>query len=280
MPSVSAILKAIQHPKRRQILNFINENPDPISYSDLLPFCDNSTGKLNYHIRTLDDIVDKQDGGYILSTKGETILSWLNKMVEDEDFNDFDRPRVVFSRVYPDPLLFKKYVLMLLLIDFFTLLIPSGLVLYYLNFIPPLPIVLVVTGIAIWVIWIYCNSIWYQITDTEIIVHKGVITKTEKIVPYRTVTNIEVKQGIFDRIFNISTVDVHTAGSSKMGPEEGLIGLINGNEIKETILERIRLLNPPNFVQSGSQIATEFHINPILEEFRDLNRELKEQGKK
>ncbi|MHA2028993.1 MAG: PH domain-containing protein [Candidatus Hodarchaeales archaeon] len=276
MPSASALLKAIQHPKRRQILNYINENPSAVNYSNLLPFCDNSTGKLNYHIRILDDIIEKKDGGYVLSNKGEAILSWLNTMVDEEDFNDFDRPRVVFSRVYPEPQLMQKYILIIILIDMVVLLIPAFLLLYYLNFVPLFPIVLIATGFAIWLISMYCNSIWYQITDTEIIVHKGIITKTEKIVPYRTVTNIEVKRGIFDRLFDISSIEIHTAGSSKIGPEEGLVGLINGVEIKDTILERIRLLNPPNFAQSTGQPISTVNLKPIVDEIKDLNAKMRE----
>jgi membrane protein YdbS with pleckstrin-like domain len=257
-------------------LNYINENPSAVNYSNLLPFCDNSTGKLNYHIRILDDIIEKKDGGYVLSNKGEAILSWLNTMVDEEDFNDFDRPRVVFSRVYPEPQLMQKYILIIILIDMVVLLIPAFLLLYYLNFVPLFPIVLIATGFAIWLISMYCNSIWYQITDTEIIVHKGIITKTEKIVPYRTVTNIEVKRGIFDRLFDISSIEIHTAGSSKIGPEEGLVGLINGVEIKDTILERIRLLNPPNFAQSTGQPISTVNLKPIVDEIKDLNAKMRE----
>jgi membrane protein YdbS with pleckstrin-like domain len=257
-------------------LNYINENPSAVNYSNLLPFCDNSTGKLNYHIRILDDIIEKKDGGYVLSNKGEAILSWLNTMVDEEDFNDFDRPRVVFSRVYTEPQLMQKYILIIILIDMVVLLIPAFLLLYYLNFVPLFPIVLIATGFAIWLISMYCNSIWYQITDTEIIVHKGIITKTEKIVPYRTVTNIEVKRGIFDRLFDISSIEIHTAGSSKIGPEEGLVGLINGVEIKDTILERIRLLNPPNFAQSTGQPISTVNLKPIVDEIKDLNAKMRE----
>jgi uncharacterized membrane protein YdbT with pleckstrin-like domain len=126
----------------------------------------------------------------------------------------------------------------------------------------------------------YYHSIWYQITDTEIIVHKGIITKTEKIVPFRTVTNIETKRGIFDRIFGIGSVKVHTAGSSNTntGAEEDLMGLISPDEIKETILERMRLLNPPDFTSMvASMIASQpdpDRLKPILNELRDLNEKI------
>lgn len=274
MPSISATLKAIQHPKRRLILNFINESPSSVNYTDLLRFCDNSTGKLNYHIRTLDDIIEKKDGGYVLSSRGETILGWLNSMVDEEDFDDFDRPRVVFSRIFPEPQLFQKYTLMMILFGLLIFTIPSFVLYYYLSYSFHILVIIFIAGITVWLISKYCKSIWYQITDTEIIVHKGIITKTEKIVPFRTVTNIEVKQGLFDRIFNITSIEVHTAGSSNIGPEEGLVGLINGVELKDTILERIRLLNPPDFANSKTLITSNINLKPILSELKDLNRQL------
>jgi membrane protein YdbS with pleckstrin-like domain len=64
-------------------------------------------------------------------------------------------------------------------------------------------------------------------TENEVLVNKGIITKTNKIVPFRTITNIELHRGPFDRYFSLSTIDVQTAGSSGQGarPEEQLIGL-------------------------------------------------------
>lgn len=50
MPSVSTLLKAIQHPTRRQLMDYIGESLAPTPYTQLLPFCGNSTGKLNYHL--------------------------------------------------------------------------------------------------------------------------------------------------------------------------------------------------------------------------------------
>lgn len=131
--------------------------------------------------------------------------------------------------------------------------------------------------IGIWLIRLYTDSISYNITSTEIIVRKGVITKTKKIVMYRTVTNMELKAGILDKFFNIATVEIHTAGNTTGGAEEKLIGMLEVEEIKETILERIRLLNPPDFLV-GSRVINEISVNaiPILKELQSLNEELRD----
>lgn len=131
--------------------------------------------------------------------------------------------------------------------------------------------------LGIWFLRTYVNSITYHITNTEILVNKGVITRTSKIVLYRTVTNMELKVGFFDKFFDMATVEIHTAGNKTGGAEENLIGLLEGEEIKDTILERIRLLNPPNFVVGTGKINIgSLNAIPILKELQSLNEELRD----
>ncbi len=92
----------------------------------------------------------------------------------------------------------------------------------------PTSIVVVITlSIFTPLIILYYHSMHYEIVEDEVHVNRGIITKTRKIVPYRTITNIEIKRGPFDRILGIGTIELQTAGfsSNKMGPEERLDGL-------------------------------------------------------
>ena len=81
MTNVSAILKAIQHPTRQLILNKIHENEIRVTHSELLPLCENSNGKLNYHLLILEGIITKHDDGYSLTETGEKIVLWLENLV-------------------------------------------------------------------------------------------------------------------------------------------------------------------------------------------------------
>ena len=273
MPSTSAILKSIQHPTRRRILTMLNESQAPVPYTNLLPLCDNSTGKLNYHLRMLDDIAVKADMGYILTEKGENILVWLGNIVSIADIPDKDKPVIIFSRIFPDKSYRDKYLLFLVI----AMVISS----IPLIFIDPMVLILVLIPgiISAGLIQKYYQSIWYQITDTEVIVHKGIITKTMKIVPYRTITNIELKRGLFDRGFKISTIEIQTAGFTRSGVEEKLVGLIDADDIIETIIERIRLLNPinvPGKQSSGEHLVEKKGLINIRNELKSLNKELKQ----
>ena len=94
---------------------------------------------------------------------------------------------------------------------------------------------------ALLVIPPYYRSLQYEIHDDEVIVRAGVITKTVKHVPFRTVTNLEVKQGPFDRLFGIGTLKIQTAGmSGQSGAEESLGGLPNFQEVYDQVAAVLR----------------------------------------
>ncbi len=90
----------------------------------------------------------------------------------------------------------------------------------------------------------YYLTINYKVTDEEIFVNRGLITKSNKIVPYRTITNIDIKQGPFDRILGIGSIEIQTAGFSagKTGPEERLDGVPTEmiKELRNQILSKVR----------------------------------------
>ncbi len=87
----------------------------------------------------------------------------------------------------------------------------------------------------------YYNSLRYEIHDDEVIVHVGVITKSVKHVPYRTVTNIVINRGILDRLFGLGTLNIQTAGmSGQTGAEEALVGLPNVQEVYDLVAVELR----------------------------------------
>lgn len=129
----------------------------------------------------------------------------------------------------------------------------------------------------------YYRSLQYEILEDEVIVRAGVITKSVKHVPYRTVTNIEVNRGPFDRLFGLGSLKIQTAGfSGQTGAEENLVGLPNYQEVYEqvaTALRRFRGGMAPT--QAEEEIAPVpaggATLAAILEEVR-LIRETLKQG--
>ena len=85
-------------------------------------------------------------------------------------------------------------------------------------------------------------------TMPEIYVKRGVATITRKHVPFRTITNISSKAGIFDRLFNIGSVHIETAGysgSHQAGPEVKLEGIVFYEEVRDFILNELRKFKAP-----------------------------------
>jgi membrane protein YdbS with pleckstrin-like domain len=85
-------------------------------------------------------------------------------------------------------------------------------------------------------------------TMPEVYVKKGVLTITRKHVPFRTITNISSKAGPFDRLFNIGSVHIETAGysgSQQQGPEVKLEGIVFFEEVRDFILNELRKFKAP-----------------------------------
>ncbi len=100
----------------------------------------------------------------------------------------------------------------------------------------------------------YFRSIEYSVkaetgeTMPEIYVKKGVVTITRKHVPFRTITNISSKAGLFDRLFSIGSVHIETAGysgSHQKGPEVKLEGVVFYEEVRDFILTELRKFKTP-----------------------------------
>ncbi len=127
----------------------------------------------------------------------------------------------------------------------------------------------------------YYRSLSYEIHDDEVIVHVGIVTKSVKHVPFRTVTNVKIKRGILDRfVFNIGTLNVQTAGmSGSTGAEESLVGLENVQELYDIVARQLRLfrggMTPTaadiDDTPTGSSDRT---LAAILEELRAINQNL------
>jgi membrane protein YdbS with pleckstrin-like domain len=87
----------------------------------------------------------------------------------------------------------------------------------------------------------YYRTLQYEIHEDEVIVRAGIITKSVKHVPFRTVTNLKVVRGPFDRIFGLGTLNIQTAGmSGQQGAEESLIGLPDVSAIYERVATAMR----------------------------------------
>ena len=125
----------------------------------------------------------------------------------------------------------------------------------------------------------YYRSLSYEIQDDEVIVHVGIVTKSVKHVPYRTVTNITTRRGILDRyIFNIGSLNIQTAGmSAQAGAEESLVGLSDVKGVYEIIVEKLRRFRggmTPDAagIEESNSGASGDQMGAILDELKAIRR--------
>ena len=145
-------------------------------------------------------------------------------------------------------------------------------------------IVFLIVDLAWWIpalvlIGFYYKSLSYEIQDDEVIVRVGIVTKSVKHVPYRTVTNIKVNRGILDRyVFNLGSLNIQTAGmSGTTGAEESLVGLRNVQEVYDAIAGKLRSfrggMSPTAAEEDPGAGAPPGHVlGAILDELRAIRK--------
>ncbi|MHA1156726.1 MAG: PH domain-containing protein [Candidatus Heimdallarchaeota archaeon] len=301
------VLKAISHSIRQRILNLIADNTFQ-SYTELLQKLSLSTGKLNFHLKQLTGLIEKQsDGTYILTSIGKktiNILKQINSIGEDKEQVEYFKSIALsksLKQFEPATETKKKWYFWILIIYGLFIWIPliiteSVLDLNLLNILTNSQkslriitnigiytgIILVVFIVSIFTAKKYLESISYEILDTEIMISKGLVVKTKTIIPFRTITNLVIKQGPIDLLLGISTLIIQTAGESvKSIPEGKLIGIYYAHDLIEEILNLVRLLDPPSYLREKIAFSTTSKnittlYSQILSELQKMDEKLSE----
>ncbi|MHA1686160.1 MAG: PH domain-containing protein [Candidatus Heimdallarchaeaceae archaeon] len=260
------VIKAINSEIRRKILRLIYKN-EQMTYTELLDSLKISTGKLNFHIRQLTGLVEKVENKfYVLTELGNKALALIGQLSvfhEKAYVNSFQNLKGIPLYAFkPPPELKKKQKLIATLL--FAPIFVTQMVFLILIFTKNLQlrnvelqllisstlIGIVLFCLIYYLIGIYYKSIEYEISETELCIKKGIVTKNITIIPYRTVTNLILRRGPFDRIFGISTLIIETAGESgNQKPEGTIAGVCYPDELVEEILNHVRRLDPPKYIK-------------------------------
>lgn len=120
-----------------------------------------------------------------------------------------------------------------------------------LGLVPELGQTYVIIFLVVNVVWMvptfalllprYYQSIRYELREDEIVVVKGIVTRSVKVIPYRAITNLHLARGPVDRLLGLGTLKVQTAGlGGQSGPEAALSGLRDYDAVYELIREALR----------------------------------------
>ena len=107
----SLILSVLKHPLRRKILRMLSDKP--LNFSEILEALSIDSGHLNYHIKSMGDIITRtEDGKYALSSVGLAAIELVSKVEEQDKSNRankrarrISRLALVFSAIFAIALL-------------------------------------------------------------------------------------------------------------------------------------------------------------------------------
>jgi uncharacterized membrane protein YdbT with pleckstrin-like domain len=121
----------------------------------------------------------------------------------------------------------------------------------------------------------------YILGDSEIVVERGVRWKRKSIVPYNRVTNIDVIQGPLSKYFALGKLSIQTAGLSSSGSggsaevaKAAILGIKNFEEIKETVLAKIKWVRPVAVEAEAESAPIADADVKILEELKRIREAL------
>lgn len=147
-----------------------------------------------------------------------------------------------------------------------------GLIFWGITILAFLPVLLLIP--------MYVNSMEFIVHGDEVVVKKGIVNKTVKYCPYRTVTNISTNAGPLDRLFGIGCVNIETAGKSgtSTSPEEKFEGLPLYHEIRDYILRQLRVYY--STISTSPRPDERGDVSPLQREIINELREIRSLLKK
>ena len=124
-------------------------------------------------------------------------------------------------------------------------------------------------------IHLWIKNLSYFIRDDRITIQSGILTKKEKNIPYRSITDFVLVRGPFDRILGIGTIKVQTAGQSAEGYEGNLSGLLDYEPLHTDLREKLKFLHPISESATTSEPIKQTNdsvLIQILEELKEIRK--------
>jgi len=182
--------------------------------------------------------------------------------------------------IKPDKKLFTKTVWILLTVSAFILL---GISIVHLIIHNALPIIWLIAAIVVIVMWLiaypiaklWIRNLAYVIQEDRITIQKGILTKTQQNIPYRSITDFILQRSLYDRILGIGSIRIQTAGQSQSpsGYEGNMAGLIQYERLHDQLRGKLQLLHPTSeslTTQEPVQKSMEQILEQMLQELKAI----------
>jgi len=137
------------------------------------------------------------------------------------------------------------YIPIIMVVDIFVDKYNIGFDIYFIWFfwIYILPVILTIIFYNMW-IKRYVKTYEWEITDEEVIIRQGVLTRSESRVPFSRIQNVGLVQKFWEKIFGWYRLLIQTAGgpirAGTMAAEGRIVGLRDPKPIQNAILNRAK----------------------------------------
>lgn len=188
----------------------------------------------------------------------------------------------------PDKKYFKKVLAIQLTITLFVVLLVTIISLIIMasggeqEALSVLSTIGIIGILLMWIISTIISYLWiknleYEVLSDRVKIYQGILTKTQKNIPFRMITDFVLERTLYDRMLGIGSVKIQTAGQSHQptGFEGKLGGLIDYEERHESLRKCITALHPgletiaaaPQSVESDGTV-----LEQILAELKDIKK--------
>lgn len=188
----------------------------------------------------------------------------------------------------PDKKYFKKVLAIQLTITLFVVLLVTIISLIIMasggeqEALSVLSTIGIIGILLMWIISTIISYLWiknleYEVLSDRVKIYQGILTKTQKNIPFRMITDFVLERTLYDRMLGIGSVKIQTAGQSHQptGFEGKLGGLLDYEKRHESLRERITALHPgsetitatPQSVESDGTV-----LEQILAELKDIKK--------
>ena len=145
-------------------------------------------------------------------------------------------------------------------------------------------IIVIMWGISMPIIILWVRNLAYYIEDDRITIHKGILTKIQQNIPYRSITDFMLHRSLYDRALGIGSIRIQTAGQGQSGTgyEGQLSGLVQWDDLLQQLRGNVRELHriaaPTTVAEDAISPLDEDRLQQILEELRLIRGILEESS--
>jgi len=137
-----------------------------------------------------------------------------------------------------------------------------------------------IVAVPILILWI--KNLAYEIGEERITIHKGILTKVKKNIPYRAITDFILHRSLYDRFLGIASIRIQTAGQTQTptGYEGNMAGLIDWDNLHHELRQRVKSLHPVSGALASSESppaavpADSNLLQQIIEELKAIRQAL------